>query len=258
MNQPTSNSTEIKILKDLEEISRRAADEILRRANAGKPSTGRFAIALSGGSTPKLLHRRLGGEPSVRNRMPWDNLHFFWGDERHVPPDDPQSNYCMARETLFDVAPVPAQNIHRVPAEEPDAARCAENYEREMVSFFKPEPGQRPRLDCIILGIGPDGHTASLFPGTDALHEKMKLVVANWVEKFQTHRITMTAPVLNNAALVIFLVSGKEKAEVLREILEGEYRPELLPAQLIRPEKGRLLWLVDREAAGCLNSTNKS
>ena len=258
MNQPTSNSAEIKILKDLDEISRLAADEILSRANEGESSAGRFAIALSGGSTPKLLHRQLGSEPSVRSRMPWDNIHFFWGDERHVPPDDPQSNYCMARETLFNSAPVPAQNIHRVHAEEPDAAFCAEKYECELFSFFGLEPGQMPRFECIMLGIGPDGHTASLFPGTDALHEKMKLVVANWVEKLQTHRITMTAPVLNNAALVIFLVSGKEKAGVLKEILEGDYRPDLLPAQLIKPENGKLLWLVDQAAAGCLSDAIKS
>jgi len=257
MNQPTSHSTEIKILKDLEEISRQAAGTILHRANAVKPANGRFAVALSGGSTPKLLHKRLGSELQVRNRMPWDNIHFFWGDERHVPPDDPQSNYRMARETLFDAAPVPAQNIHRVPAEEPDAALCAEKYERELFAFFELKPGQMPRFDCIMLGIGSDGHTASLFPGTDALQEKKRLVVANWVEKLQTHRITMTAPVLNNAAMVIFLVSGREKAEALKDILEGDHRPELLPAQLIRPQTGKLLWLVDREAAGCLNNTDK-
>ena len=257
MNQPTSNSAEIKILKDLEEISRHAADEILRRANAVKPANGRFAIALSGGSTPKLLHKRLGSEPPVRNRMPWESTHFFWGDERHVPPDDPQSNYRMARETLFDAAPVPAQNIHRVPAEEPDAGLCAEKYERELLAFFGLKPGHMPRFDCIMLGIGSDGHTASLFPGTDALHEKKRLVVANWVEKLHAHRITMTAPVLNNAALVLFLVSGKEKAEVLKEVLEGDYRPDLFPAQLIRPKHGRLLWLVDQAAAGCLTDSIK-
>jgi 6-phosphogluconolactonase len=255
MKQPKSNSTEINILKDLDEISRTAADEILRRANEVGPSTGSFAIALSGGSTPRILHKRLGSEPTIRNRMPWDNIHFFWGDERHVPPDDPQSNYRMACDTLFAFAPVPEQNIHRVHAEEPDAALCAEKYERELLSFFELDTGQIPRFDCIMLGMGPDGHTASLFPGTDALHEKKRLVVANWVEKLHAHRITLTAPVLNNAALVVFLVSGREKAEVLKEILEGDYRPDLLPAQIIRPENGRLLWLVDQAAAGCLSDS---
>ena len=252
------NSSNIKVLKDHDEISRQAADEILHQANRMEPSAGKFTIALSGGSTPGRLYRRLGSEPAVRSRLPWDTIHFFWGDERHVPPNHSQSNYRMACDTLFATAPVPLQNIHRVSAEEPDAAISAEKYERALYSFFELEPGRLPRFDCILLGIGPDGHTASLFPGTDALHEKKRLVVANWVEKLQTHRITMTAPVLNQAALIMFLVSGKEKAEVLKEILEGDCRPDLLPAQLIRPENGRLLWLVDQEAASSLTDTIKS
>ena len=257
MNQPKSNSTAINILKNLDEISRQAADEILRQAIVLGRATGRFALTLSGGSTPGRLYKRLGSEPGVRNRMPWDNLHFFWGDERHVPPDDPQSNYRMASDTLFALAPVPVQNIHRVKAEEPDAVLAAEDYQQELNSFFELVPGQLPRFDCILLGMGPDGHTASLFPGTEALHETKRLVVANWVEKLKTHRITMTAPVLNQAALIIFLVSGKEKAEVLKEVLEGDYRPDLFPAQLIRPKHGRLLWLVDQAAAGCLTDSIK-
>jgi 6-phosphogluconolactonase len=258
INQPKSNPTDIKILKDLDEISRQAADEILRQANQLESSAGRFAIALSGGTTPGRLYQRLGCEPAVRNRLPWDSIHFFWGDERHVPPDDPQSNYRMACDTLFAFAPVSAQNIHRITTEEPNAVLAAENYERELNSFFEPGPGQLPRFDCILLGMGPDGHTASLFPGTDALHETRRLVVANWVEKLHTHRITLTVPVLNRAALVIFLVSGKDKAEVLREILQGDFRPELLPAQLIKPEDGRLLWLVDQAAAGELSIANRA
>lgn len=246
---------DIKILKDLEEVSRQAADEILRQANQLKTSAGRFAVALSGGTTPARLYQRLGREPAVRNRLPWDRTHFFWGDERHVPPDHPQSNYRMVCDTLFAFAPVPADNIHRISAEEPDAALAAEKYERELSSFFELGPGQLPRFDCILLGMGPDGHTASLFPGTDALHETKRLAVANWVEKLQTHRITLTAPVLNKAALIIFLVSGGEKAVILKEILEGDYHPDLLPAQLIRPEEGRLLWLVDQAAAGGLTDS---
>jgi 6-phosphogluconolactonase len=255
MNQPKSNLMDIRILKDLDDISRQAAEEILHQANQTELSTGRFAIALSGGSTPGRLYKRLGTEPAVRNRLRWESIHFFWGDERHVPPDHPQSNYRMACDTLFAAAPVRAQNIHRVFAEEPDAALAAEKYERELNSFFELEAGQLPRFNCILLGLGADGHTASLFPGTDALHETKRLVAANWVEKLQTHRITMTVPVLNRAALVIFLVSGQEKAEVLKEILEGYYRPDFLPAQLIRPENGRLLWLVDQAAAGCLTDS---
>jgi len=244
---------EIKVLKDLDDISRTAADEIVQQANRMEASIRPVTLALSGGSTPGRLYKRLGNEPAIRNRLPWDNIHFFWGDERHVPPDHPQSNYRMACDTLFAFAPVPAENIHRVSTEEPDAAVAAEKYERELCAFFELEAGQLPRFDCILLGMGPDGHTASLFPGTDALHETQRRVVANWVEKLKTQRITLTAPVLNNAALIIFLVSGHEKAEVLKKVLEGGYRPEFLPAQLIRPVHGRLLWLVDQAAAGYLS-----
>ena len=251
-------AAEIKVLKDLDEISRTAADMIVRQSSAIGSSAGPFTIALSGGSTPGKLYTRLGSKPYVNGRICWNDIHFFWGDERHVAPDHSQSNYRMASETLFASAPVPAQNLHRVHAEESDAAIAAEKYERELLSFFNLKTAQLPRFDCILLGIGPDGHTASLFPGTNALNEKRRLVVANWVEKFQTHRITMTVPVLNNAALIIFLVSGNKKAEVLKEILEGDYRPELLPAQLIRPAHGRLLWLVDQAAAGCLKDSIKA
>jgi len=252
-----NTSVKLKIVKDPEEISRTAAEMIIRQASASGPSTRPFTLALSGGSTPRMLHRRLSRQPSAMGSPGWNNLHFFWGDERHVPPDHPQSNYRMACETLFASGLVPAQNIHRVPAEEPDAAMAAEKYERELKSFFKLESGQLPRLDCVLLGMGADGHTASLFPNTQALKENERLVVANWVEKFQHHRITMTVPVLNQAAQIIFLVSGQEKAEVLREILEGDYRPDLLPAQRIRPDHGSLLWLVDEAAAGCLTTAVK-
>ena len=248
-------SIQITVVKDLDEISRMAADQILRQANRTRPAAAPFTIALSGGATPAKLHVRLSGEPSLRDRLPWGDMHFFWGDERHVPPDDPQSNYRMARDTLLAAAPIPAQNIHRVLAEEPDAGLAAEKYERELSAFFNTAAGKQPRFDCVLLGLGLDGHTASLFPGTKAVGEKKRLVVANWVEKLKTHRITLTAPVLNNAALIIFLISGQEKAGVLKEVLEGDYRPELLPAQLIRPVHGRLLWLVDQAAAGCLSGT---
>ncbi len=171
-----------------------------------------------------------------------------------MPPDHPQSNYRMAYDTLLSLAPVPSENIHRVPAEEPDAALAAEKYEQELQAFFGLEAGQLPRFDCILLGMGPDGHTASLFPGTEALHETTRLVVANWVEKFQTHRITLTVPVLNHADLVVFLVSGAEKAEALKEVLQGDYRPDRFPAQLIRPGPGKIT--VDRGSSGCPFLTN--
>ena len=247
----------IKIVKDPAEICRTAADEIVQLANRTPWATKPITIALSGGSTPRGLHALLAGDLAVRDRLPWHNLHFFWGDERHVPPDDPQSNYRMAYDTLLSLAPVPLENIHRVPAEEPDVILVAEKYEQGLYAFFGLEAGQLPRFDCILLGMGPDGHTASLFPGTEALHETKRLVAANWVDKFKTYRITLTVPVLNHADLVVFLVSGAEKAEALKEVLQGEYRPDRFPAQLIRPDNGRLLWLVDQAAAGCLTDSIK-
>ncbi|HYL79732.1 MAG TPA: 6-phosphogluconolactonase, partial [Candidatus Acidoferrum sp.] len=210
-----------------------------------------FTVALSGGSTPKALFRLLAGEGdgSFRGRVPWNRAQVFWGDERHVPPDHPDSNYRMTYDTLLSRVPVPPENIHRIRTEDPDADKVAESYERTLRSVFRLAEGQLPRFDLVLLGMGPDGHTASLFPGTPALHERKRLVVGQWVEKLQTHRITLTPPVLNNAALVVFLVSGAEKAETLRAVLLGEYQPERFPAQLVRPTGGRLLWLVDRAAA---------
>jgi 6-phosphogluconolactonase len=247
----------IKIVNDPAEICRTAAVEIRRLANRTPSATKPITIALSGGSTPRGLHALLATEPTFRDRLPWQHLHFFWGDERHVPPHDPQSNYRMADETLFSPASIPAENIHRVPAEEPDAALAAEKYEQELQAFFGLETGQLPRFDCILLGMGPDGHTASLFPGTAALRETTRLVAANWVEKLNTYRITLTVPVLNRAGLVVFLVSGAEKAEALKAVLQGEYRPDRFPAQLIRPDNGKLLWIVDRAAAGSLTHSGK-
>jgi len=244
----------LKIVNDLAEICHTAAGEIKNIAD--RPTTGAnpFTIALSGGSTPRDLHELLAGDPAIRDRLPWQHLHFFWGDERHVPPDHPQSNYRMAYESLFTLAPVPIENIHRVPAEEPDAALAAEKYERELRTFFRLEIGQLPRFDCILLGMGSDGHTASLFPHTEALHELNRLVVANWVDKFKTYRVTLTVPVLNHANLVVFLVSGHDKAEALREVLQGDRQPERFPAQLIQPDPGNLLWIVDQAAARLLSN----
>jgi 6-phosphogluconolactonase len=253
-NSTPTTTARIKIVNDLAEVCYAAAGEIQRLADRAAIPAKPFTIALSGGSTPRGLHALLASDPGVRDRLPWHHLHFFWGDERHVPPDDPQSNYHMAYDTLFSLAPVPAQNIHRVPAEEPDAVLAAEKYEQELQAFFKLEAGQLPRFVCILLGMGPDGHTASLFPGTEALHETNRLVVANWVEKFKTYRITLTVPVLNHADLVVLLVSGADKAEALKEVLQGDYRPDRFPAQLIRPSPGKLLWIVDREAASCLTN----
>ncbi|MFY9979529.1 MAG: 6-phosphogluconolactonase, partial [Candidatus Sulfotelmatobacter sp.] len=186
--------------------------------------------------------------------LPWERMFFFFGDERHVPPDDLESNFRMANESLLSKVPIPAGNIFRVPSENPDASAAAEAYEKSLRSFFGLQPGEFPRFDLILLGMGPDGHTASLFPETAALQEKSRLVVANWVEKLKTHRITVTLPVINAARRVLFLVSGTDKAAALHEVLEGKQPAEKYPSKLVRPTNGKLIWLVDRAAASGLSA----
>jgi 6-phosphogluconolactonase len=176
-------------------------------------------------------------------------VHFFWGDERHVPPDHPESNYRMSKECMLSRLPVPAENIHRIKSEIPDASQAARQYQQEITNFFKLKAGQWPHFDCVLLGMGPDGHTASLFPQTAALDEQKHLVVADWVGKIQSHRVTLTLPVLNNAASIIFLVSGEDKAEMLEMVLEGEGRSKRFPAQMIQPVNRKLMWFIDRAAA---------
>jgi 6-phosphogluconolactonase len=227
-----------------------AAEEFAAQTSIAVGTQGRFTVALSGGSTPKALFSLLA--TSYRERLPWDKMFFFWGDERHVPPESPESNYRMALEALLSKVPVPPGNVFRVPAEDSDASRAAQSYEQSLREFFQVPAGAYPRFDLILLGMGPDGHTASLFPGTVALHEKSRLVVANWVEKFKTDRITFTLPVIDEAKVVMFLVSGADKADTLKEVLEGTQPAELFPSKLIRPRDGKLIWLVDRAAASAL------
>jgi len=248
----TTSRPEIPVAANAEELNRMAAKIIVDRITESLETKARFTIALSGGSTPKGLYALLATDPSFRERIVWQKVHFFWGDERHVPPDHPESNYRMAYETMLSKAPVPPENIHRVPVEHPDANKSAHEYEQELIRFFRLEAGRLPRFDCVLQGLGRDGHTASLFPGTKAVRERERLVVANWVETLRTYRITMTVPVLNNADWVLFLVSGTEKAETLKDVLAGDKQPERLPARLIQPTHGRLLWLVDRAAASGL------
>jgi 6-phosphogluconolactonase len=243
---------EIQIVENGEAVSRAAAEMMVSLALEKLKSKESFAVALSGGSTPKNMFAILANEAALRNRMPWDRVHFFWGDERHVAPDHTDSNFRMTNEAMLSRVPVPPENIHRIRAENPDAGKAAEDYEQELRGFFKLEAEQLPAFDCVFLGMGPDGHTASLFPATKALHERKQLVVPNWVDKFQSFRITLTAPVLNNADTVIFLVSGEEKAEPLRVVLEGQKQTDRFPSQLIEPTHGKLLWIVDRAAAGLL------
>jgi 6-phosphogluconolactonase len=251
---------EIRTLTTPQELFAAAAEEVVRAATEAVAQRGRFTIALSGGSTPKSLFNLLA--TNARTVLPWDRMFFFWGDERHVPPTDPDSNYKMAEETMLSKIPVAAGNVFRIAAENPDAAAAAEAYEKTLQKFFAIEPGggkpsQFPRFDLILLGMGPDGHTASLFPGSAGLQEKSRLVIANWVEKFKTSRLTFTLPVLNAAACVTFLVSGTDKAPALHEVLEGNAPGEQYPAKLIHPADGNLIWLIDRAAASELTGDTK-
>ena len=240
------NEADIRILNTPQELFQAAAAEFIALASTAIRDHEKFSVALSGGSTPKSLYSVL-----AKATLSWEKIFFFWSDERHVPPDHPESNYRMANEALLSKVPVPPENIFRVRAEEKDANVVARDYEEALRSFFRLRPGEFPRFDLILLGLGPDGHTASLFPNTPALNETKRLVVANWVEKFKTNRITFTYPVLNYAACVIFLVSGGDKSEIVREVLENPGAD--LPSQKVHPANGRLLWLLDKDAASKLS-----
>jgi 6-phosphogluconolactonase len=247
-----SAPVELRRLTTPQDLFQAAAEEVIRSATDAVAQRGRFTIALSGGSTPRNLYTLIAANASTT--LPWDQMFFFWGDERHVPPDSPDSNYRMAKEALLSKIPIPAANIFPIPAENPDASAAAETYEQTLQKFFAVAPGEFPRFDLILLGMGPDGHTASLFPETAALQEKSRLVVANWVEKLGSSRITFTLPLLNAARCVAFLVSGADKAAALHEVLEGNAPAEKYPSRLVQPRDGKLIWFVDRAAASGLST----
>lgn len=246
-------SAEVKIWPDALQLFRAAADEFTRAAREAVAARGRFSVALAGGTTPRAAYALLAEDDARQPArcLSWDKVHFFFGDERHVPPSHPDSNYRMAQEALFSRVAVPEANIHRIEAEL-EAAQAADGYQELLRTHFALKPGEWPRFDLVLLGMGPDGHTASLFPGSPALAETTRLVAANWVEKFRAFRITLTFPVLNHAAEVLFLVSGADKAEMLRNLLRGDPAGATYPAQRVRPQAGRLLWYADQAAAARL------
>ena len=225
-----------------QELFRDAAHEFVREAQQTVQANGRFTVVLSGGSTPKKLYALL-AQQEFATRIPWKQTFVFWGDERHVPPDHPESNYRMAYDAMLSKVPIPPSNIHRIHGEE-SPAEGADEYEKVIRDFLP--------FDWVFLGMGPDGHTASLFPGTKALRETQRMVVSNWVGKLNTYRITTTAPVFNSAAHVVCLITGEDKAAPLKAVLEGPYEPDQLPVQLVNPVQGRLLWLIDQSAARLL------
>jgi 6-phosphogluconolactonase len=236
----------VEVAENAEALSHLVAEQFVRLTTDAIASRGRCAVALSGGSTPKSVYQLLAA-PAFRTRVRWSDIHFFWGDERHVSPDHPDSNYRMAVEAMLSKVPVPPANVHRVRSELSDAEQAARDYEGVVRACVGGEP--TPQFDLIHLGIGTDGHTASLFPGSVALEERERLCVANWIEKFNGYRITLTLPVLNVARAVTFVVKGTEKASVVQRVLGDSDGPRL-PAQLVRPADGTLWWMLDRAAAG--------
>ena len=241
-------TSQLHVFTDTEEFVAGAAGFIVAAAQRAIHERGCFAIALSGGSTPRPVFARL-ASAELRGQVDWPRVHVFFGDERCVPPDDARSNYRMARETLLDHVPVAAEHIHRIRGED-DPALEALRYEQEIARFFR--TSQLPALDLILLGMGENGHTASLFPGTAVLRERERWTAAQYVEVMSAWRVTLTAPLINAARQVAFLVEGAGKAEMLANVLHGPYQPDVWPAQMIRPAAGELHWLVDSAAAARL------
>ncbi len=239
----------ILVFKNLDELSQAAAREFSSLATQSAAANGLFTVALSGGSTPKEFYQLL-ATPAFK--IPWTRVHLFQVDERCVPPDHPQSNYKMIREALLDRAPLPAANFHRMAAEQPDREAAAENYATELRKTVGAGPGEWPRLDVIFLGMGEDGHTASLFPGTAALNERERAVCPNYVEKLKMYRLTLTLPTLNAAARAVFLVAGEAKAETVRQVLRSTDGTPPFPSQRIQPAYGSVTWYLDAAAARLL------
>ena len=244
---------EIRILEDGAAIAKRAAQEFVQAAASAVREKGCFNVVLAGGSTPKALYSLLVNDPTLRSQVPWDKIHLFFGDERHVAPDHPDSNFRMATETLISKSPLKPEKVTRIKGEYPDADQAALEYEKALREYFKLKDGEYPRFDLVLAGMGNEGHTLSLFPGTKALHADGRIAVRNWVGKLYAERITLTAPAASNAAQIIFMVTGADKAPALKAVLEGPYEPEQLPAQLLQPKNGKLLWLVDTAAGSMLS-----
>jgi 6-phosphogluconolactonase len=240
----------ISVYPDLEALSRAAADLFAERVAQAVADHGRSAILLAGGETPRRTYELLAEEP-LRGKVPWGGVHFFWGDERSVPLDDPRSNARMIQRALLDLVPVPAGQVHPIPGDR-DPRQAADEYEELLHRFFA---GAAPRFDLVLLGLGNDGHTASLFPDSPVLEERQRWASATRKAGEEIGRVTLTLPLINQADLIVFLVAGDDKATVLREVLEDHPDPRSLPARMIKSEQGELRWLVDQSAARLLRRT---
>ena len=242
---------QIAIYDDKHTLSQHAAEYIMRIAKESIDLHGRFTIALTGGTTPGEAYSLLGSEP-IRSQIDWRLVHIFWGDERCIPHTNPESNFYLAQETLLDHIAIPKSQIHPMPADQPDRDAASQAYTVEMQHTFG--TNGIPSFDLIHLGMGPEGHTASLFPNQASLHEKQRLVMPVSVPKPPPDRLTFTPPLLNAARNVLFLVTGSEKADALQAVLEGEFQPEEYPAQIVRPTNGEVVWMLDRAVAQKIQS----
>jgi 6-phosphogluconolactonase len=234
----------IQVFPNIEYLFRAAADAFCVRVEQAVERDDRFSVVLAGGSTPRGLYLKLGTQPWL-SRVPWEKVHVFWGDERCVPLDDPQSNAKMAIDALLDQVPIPRGQIHPIDGTIAPA-QSAVAYEQQLRTFFA---GQDPKFDLVLLGMGDDGHTASLFPGTPALRETQRWVTEGYNAALDSPRVTMTATILNQARMIIFLVAGADKAATLNRVLHGPRQPFDLPAQSIQPDDGELIWMLDAAAA---------
>lgn len=248
--QSSPPRTSIKIEDSANDLAAYAADTFAGLASEAGKSGKPFRVALSGGSTPKLMYALLAGD-QYRDKVPWQSIDFFFGDERWVPPTSDESNFKLADDNLFKPLNIDKSHVFPMPTENMEPQQAAAQYEATLREQFGQEKGT-VRFDLIFLGMGEDGHTASLFPHTAALHAQHKLVVANWVDKLNTWRITLTAPVLQAATQVLFVVGGAGKAAALQQVLEGSYDPEQYPSQLLRHAQGHVTWSVDKAAGAIL------
>jgi 6-phosphogluconolactonase len=251
MKSLTIENKQVEIWRDTSEVSARAAEVFVQMAKECIATNGSFTVALSGGSTPKALYELLAQERRS-SQIDWSRTHIFWSDERCVPPDSGESNYRTSHEALLKHVAVPATQIHRMRGED-EPEKAANDYEKALVDHFG--AGSEPRFDLILLGMGDDGHTASLFSATTAIEEKEKWIAAPFVEKFAAHRLTFTFKTINAAARIVFLVTGASKTETLRAVLEDGPQKHF-PASLVKPMNGELIWLVDEAAASAIASTN--
>jgi 6-phosphogluconolactonase len=251
------SEVQIRTFPNLEELSRAAAARFTELACQRALEKRIFSVALSGGKTPQTFLRLL-ASTEFSARTPWENTHIFQVDERSVPPDHSESNYRMIRESLLTAVPAAAAHFHRMKAEQRDRDAASKEYAAELGNTMMPAEGQAPRFDLIFLGMGPDGHTASLFPGSKAIAERSRWVCPNYVEKLQAHRLTLTFPVLNAASEVLFVVSGADKAEALHQVIAGPRNLDHYPAQGVHPHEGKVTWFVDDAAARLLDTAQRS